>query len=102
MAKAPVKVVLVEPVQVGEETYSEFDLREPRARDLMDFEISSDMGGKANKMRLGMFLDVAKNTCSCPGKVIDLLSIKDAIKVMEVIGDFLGDGPETGEDTSPE
>lgn len=83
-----VKIELTEPVKHGKNEITELELREPRAKDMRKVSLSPTMGE---------MLDIAATISNNPPSVIDQLCIKDTMKVVEVIGDFLGDSPQTGE-----
>lgn len=83
-----VKFKLAEPIVYGSETISELEVRKPKAKDLRKFP--------SNSKTLGEMLDFAGGLCGQPPSVIDELSIEDALKLFEVIMNFLPDGLKTG------
>ena len=62
--------------------------REPEAGDLYDFP--------ATNQKMGDLLNIAGKLTGNPPSFMKKLSITDAMKCAEVVGDFLPDGPEIG------
>lgn len=83
-----VKLQLAEPIKYGSDTINELEVRKPKAKDLRKFP--------TNAKTLGEMLDFAGHLCGQAPSVIDELSIEDAMKLFEVIMNFLPDGLKTG------
>lgn len=79
---------LEKPIMHGSETISELTFREPVAKDLRALPVDP---------KTGDLLDLAAKLAAQPPSVIDKLSIPDAVKVLELVGNALGVGLETGE-----
>lgn len=78
---------LHKPIVLGSETISELTFREPVAKDLRKMSM---------KPSTGEVLDLAAALTNQPPSTIDRLSIKDTHRVLEIVGDFMDYGPETG------
>jgi len=76
------------PVQFGERTITELQLRRPKGKDLRKLK-----GGETS---IGDILDIASKLAGEPPAVIDELDGEDSLRLAEVIGDFLGNSRRTG------
>lgn len=83
-----VTIKLTRPIEAHGETVAELVLAEPCARHLRDLPLSGTPS-------IGLLLDMAAAVSGLPPSAIDQLSAADAMKVVEVMGSFLGGG--TGE-----
>lgn len=83
-----VVVKLKHPVDWGDEVIKELTLRRPLAGDIEDM-------GSDPKMK--DFMKIAHKISRQPPAFIKKLAAIDMVSITEVIGDFLGSGPETGE-----
>ena len=92
-AKAKVKkiksitVKLTEPIEFGEDTYTELTLRRPKAKDIE--HLSTEPSFKD-------LLRVAQRCAAVPRKIIEELDSEDAMAVVEAVADFLDGGHQTG------
>ncbi len=90
MEKLPdgsVKLKLKRPIQNGTETIGELIIREPVAKDIRTMKIpptTDDM------------LTLGGKLCGHPPSVIDQLKIADTTALLDVVGNFMNDGQETG------
>lgn len=81
------KIKLATPIQYGTETITELELRAPKAKDMRGMPVSMGMDD---------MLTLASRCSAQPPSVIDELSFDDLTAVMEVIGNFIGRGRQTG------
>lgn len=75
------------PIKFGENTITELQLRRPKGKDLR--RLGQDI-------RIGDLLDIASKLAGQAPAVIDELDGEDTMRLAEVIGDFLGRSPATG------
>lgn len=80
-------VKLKEPIEFGSRTIEELVIRKPKAKDMRKFPLNPQMGD---------MLDLASVLAGEPTSVLDELSVPDMTRIIEVIGDFLGDSQATG------
>lgn len=85
-----IKLKLLKPIEQGSEKITHFEFREPLGKDLRDFPLD---------MKSGDLLDLASALCAQPKSVMDKLSAKDTMKVLEIVSVFIAGGPETGENS---
>lgn len=76
------------PIQAHGETISVLTLRRPKAKELRDMPIRSDM-------KMGDLFGVAAACADIPPSAFDQLDASDLMKVMGVVGGFLGVGDGT-------
>lgn len=81
-------VTLKKPIQLGSETISKLEFREPVAKDLRKLPLDA--------MSMGVMLDLAGDLCAQPNHVIDQLGMADTQQVLGVVGGFLAAIQETG------
>jgi hypothetical protein len=86
------KIVLRKPIQFGQETISELEIRDPKAKDFRKFPMQPAMGD---------ILDLAGHLAGQPKQVIDELGVQDMMEVFEIVGAFFPFGLETGIEPSP-
>jgi len=82
-----VKLKLKKPIKHGSEDIGELTVREPKAKDIRTMKIppsTDDM------------LTLGGKLVALPPSVIDELSIPDTMALLEVVGNFMDDGQETG------
>lgn len=82
-----VKITLRKPIVFGSETIKELVLREPTAKDIRQMKVppsTDDM------------LKLAGNLCGLTPPQIDMLKMKDTMEVLNAVGNFMDDSPETG------
>lgn len=89
MSKTTIK--LNTPIEAHGNTVSELTLRAPKAKELRDLPIKQNM-------TMGDLYGIAAACADVPPSSIDQLDAADIMKVMEVVGGFLGLG--TGETQS--
>lgn len=80
-------IKLRSPIKHGSETITELSIREPKAKDLRKLPMQPNMGD---------IIDLAGRLAAQPPSVMDELSAADLSEVAEVIGNFIGVGPGTG------
>lgn len=83
-----VKLKLKKSVQQGSETLSELEFREPLGGDLRDLPID---------LKSGDLLDLGGKLCGHPPSVMNKLSAKDTMRVLELVAVFIEGGPVTGD-----
>ena len=76
-----IKLVLSQPIKFGSEEVTELHFRAPVARDFRSLKIQS--------MSMGDLLDLASILSDTEKSKIDMLSAKDALKVVEIVSSFL-------------
>lgn len=81
------EVKLSNPVMFGTEKIAALVFRQAKAKDFRDMPITP---------KVGDMLDIAAKLSGQPPSVIDMLSPKDMAEVMKIMGEFMGDGLETG------
>lgn len=81
----PVTIQLSEAIEAHGERVSVLTLRRPKARDLQDMPLKPNMV-------MGDLYGVAAACADLPPSAIDQLDAADLMKVMEVVGGFLGVG----------
>ncbi len=81
------EVKLSDPIMFGTEKIETLNFRKAKAKDFRDMPITP---------KVGDMLDIAAKLSSQPPSVIDMLSPKDMAEVMKIMGEFMGDGLETG------
>ena len=86
------KIVLRKPIKFGEETITELELRDPKAKDFRKFPMQPAIGD---------VLDLAGHLAGQPKQVIDELGVQDMAEVFEIVGAFFPSGLETGTESSP-
>jgi len=82
-----ITVKLFEPIEWGEETISEVTLTRPKAKHIEHLSANPTM-----KELLG----IAQRISGHPPALIKELDAEDAMALVEVVGDFLDSGQETG------
>lgn len=82
-----ITVVLSVPIEFGSETITELVFKRPKAKHFRS--MPNDPG-------VSDMLNLAGNICGQPTPVIDELDVEDMNKVMDVVADFIEDGPTTG------
>jgi len=85
--KEAVTILLVHPIEHGNEKIEKLVLRRPLAGDLYDFPAEAKMGD---------LMDLAAKLSSQPPSVIKRLEMDDTFPVLEVVGNFMKSGRETG------
>lgn len=75
------------PIVMGSQTYEEFTLREPKAKDLRKFGTSMTMGDT---------IDLAATLAGVPNPVMNELSVPDLMAISEIIAVFMEGGQPTG------
>lgn len=85
-----VTLKLSEPVKFGSEAITELVVKRPKAKNLRGLVFGND------GIPASVLLDMAVDLCDQPKKVIDELEGDDALRLMEIIGDFLNGGQKTG------
>ena len=70
------------PVSLGDEEVTFLEMREPRAKDMRSIKIGTDM-------TIGDLLDLAATLASQPRPVLDLLSPRDTVQVVQAVGKLL-------------
>ncbi|GEM_PF-7135503 len=78
---------LNDPIQFGTEKIESLSFRKAKAKDFREMPITPNVGD---------LLNVAAKLAAQPYSVIDMLSPKDMAEVMKILGELMGDGPETG------
>jgi hypothetical protein len=78
---------LKEPVQQGSEIISELKFRAPKAKDFRRLPSNPQTGD---------ILDLAGRLCGQPPSMIDELGMEDMKAVLEVVGNFMEPGQQTG------
>lgn len=79
---------LKHPIKVGsEEQIFELTFREPKARDIRKMPAQPGTSD---------ILDLAGKLCGQPPSVIDELSMADTAEVLDIVGNFMLAGQETG------
>lgn len=81
------KLKLLKPIQHGSELISELEFSEPTAK---------DMRGLPLEPKQGDLLDLAGVLCKQPPSVMNKLSLKDYMKVLETVSVFMVGGLEIG------
>jgi len=81
------EIKLSEPLQFGTERIETLTFRKAKAKDFREMPITPNVGD---------LLNVAAKLTAQPYSVIDMLSPKDMAEVMKILGELMGDGPETG------
>lgn len=82
-----IKIKLSYPVQFGSETIHELELRRPKAKDLRGLPL---------KMEMDHMLTLCGRVSGQPDSVINELDFDDTMKVVEVLGNFIGSSLPTG------
>ena len=77
------------PIEFGEETIAELEIRRPKAKDIELLSASPNMKE---------LLHIGARISNQPKPIIDKLDAVDALALVEVVGDFLDSGRKTGED----
>ena len=81
----PYELELEQPVKFGKEYIEKLALREPTSRELRGLKLGGEM-------TFGDILDIAQKLTEQPRRVIDSLSKKDAMALVERVGFLLEDG----------
>lgn len=82
----PVTIKLSEAIEAHGEMVSEISLTAPRAKHLRTLPVKQQLD-------MGDLLNLAGECAGLPVSSVDQLSAADALKVLEVIGNFLGGAP---------
>ncbi len=86
-----VKLDLIEPLIFGTETVTSLSFKPMKAKHLR---------GLTAKAGFGEMLDLAGKLCGLTTDEMGELGAQDAMKVIEVVGGFLGNGQKTGEEST--
>jgi len=84
-------IKLKNPITWGNEIISVLEFKEPKGKQMRSFPLNF-----GSSMETGVMLDLAAKLCCQPDPVMDELSWPDIMQILEVLGDFLGDGQKTG------
>lgn len=82
----PVTITLTEPIEAHGELVSTIVIEPPRARHLRALPVKSQLD-------MGDLLNLGGACAGLPPSAVDQLAAADALKVVEVVGNFLGGGP---------
>lgn len=82
------KLTAGKEIKHGAESVSELEFREPIAKDFRPMPVQPTQGD---------LLILAGKLCQMPDSVLDQLSAKDHMRVMEIMAVFIGGGQEIGE-----
>lgn len=82
---------LKKPIAYGEDKITELVFREPEAGDFRGLVLRTDKAVDMDTM-----LTLAGRTSGQPPSVIDRVKGKDLMKMLAIVGGFIGGGPETG------
>jgi len=83
-----VTLALTSPIIQGSEEIKELSFRDATAKDLR---------GMPMEPKQGDFLDLGGILCAQSPSVMNKLSVKDYMKVLEIVAGFISGGQETGE-----
>lgn len=81
---------LKEPVEFGKEKIEKLEFRAPKAKDFRKLPLQPNMGD---------MLDLAGRLANQPPSVMDEISAEDMMRVLDIVGKFMPDGPATGENS---
>ncbi len=78
---------LSKPISVGSETIENLEFREMVAKDIRGMKLPPSTDD---------LLNLGGKLCGQPPSVIDKLPARDTMRMLEIVGNFMGDGPATG------
>lgn len=81
----PYLLVLEKPIVFGKQTIEQFTLRDLTCKELRSLKVNGDL-------TFGDFLDIGQKLAETNRRVIDSLSKKDALALVERVGFLLEDG----------
>ena len=81
----PYEILLEKPIQFGKQVIDKLELRDLTCRELRAIKLNGDM-------TFGDLLDIGQKLCETNRRVIDSLSPKDAMELVDRVNFLLEDG----------
>lgn len=83
-----VTLILDYPFEIAGEQVKKFEIKRPTGKDI------SNLG---TEPKIGDLIDIGLQCAGHPPSVAGLMDATDAIKLTEIVGNFLADGQKTGD-----